>query len=62
MDEAVARVWAEVQAETEQKGRPLPIIDSLIAATALAHNLIIVTRNHPDMEAAGVSLLNPWSS
>jgi len=39
---------------------PLPFRDGLIAATALEHNLVVVTRNLADFEAFGVRLLNPW--
>jgi predicted nucleic acid-binding protein len=40
--------------------RPVPAIDSLIAATALTHNLIVVTRNTPDLALTGAKCLNPW--
>jgi predicted nucleic acid-binding protein len=53
--------WGEVLAKAEKMGRMLPAIDALIAATALAHNLAVVTRNTKDMEASGVELINPWS-
>jgi len=41
-------------------GRRLPVMDSLLAATALAHGLTLATRNIHDFEAAGVALLDPW--
>lgn len=53
--------WGIMQAETERQGRPLPIVDSLIAATALHYQLTVVTRNTRDMEASGVALYNPWN-
>lgn len=56
----VANKWGEVLAHAEQKGLPLPAIDSLIAATAIAHGQIVVTRNTKDMENSGVQLINPW--
>ena len=40
---------------------PMPPFDSLIAATALAHGLVLVTRNRRDMERTGVALLDPWT-
>ena len=40
--------------------RTLPVIDALLAATALRHELILVTRNTQDFESTGVTLLNPW--
>ena len=57
---AVAKVWGEIQGKSELEGQPLPAIDGLIAATALAHDLTVVTRNTADMEQSGVALLNPW--
>jgi len=40
---------------------PLPVIDSLLAATALEHDLILVTRNVDDVQRTGVKLLNPFT-
>ena len=41
-------------------GRPLPAVDSLLAATALQHDLTLVTRNTADFAGLGVRLINPW--
>ena len=41
---------------------PRPVIDSLIAATALVHGMTVVTRNVADFQSSGVSILNPWES
>jgi len=60
VDLTVARTWGEIQGALEATGKPMPAIDSLIAATGLAHNLTVVTRNVNDMQQSGVSLLNPW--
>jgi predicted nucleic acid-binding protein len=60
VDSAVMERWADLEASTVKAGRRLPVMDSLIAATALAHGLILATRNVPDFEAAGVQLLDPW--
>jgi predicted nucleic acid-binding protein len=38
----------------------MPAIDGLIAATALAYNLTVATRNISDMQQSGASLFNPW--
>ncbi len=43
-------------------GRPLPAIDSLLAATALQHDLTMVTRNTADFAGLGVPLINPWDA
>jgi toxin FitB len=60
VDLKVAKVWGEIQGQAERKGRPMPAIDSLIAASGIAHDLIVVTRNTSDMDPSGVSLFNPW--
>ena len=57
IDHAVADQWGRLWAAA---GRPLPVIDSLLAATALVHRLTIVTRNVKDFEGLGVQVLNPW--
>ena len=56
-DASVARAWGELSA-----GRSLPVIDTLIAATAITSGLTLVTRNTSDVEATGVPLLNPWQN
>ena len=60
VDLNVAMVWGKIQAKTELDGKPMPAIDGLIAATGMAHDLTVVTRNIADMEQSGVTLLNPW--
>ena len=42
-------------------GRTLPAVDSLLAATALQHDLTLVTRNTADFAGTGVRLINPWN-
>lgn len=56
----VAENWGNIQGHAETKGAPLASVDSLIAAVALTHNLIIVTRNESDFIASNVTILNPW--
>ena len=54
----VMRVWGEMYAKLP---RSLPIQDTLIAATAMANNLTIATRNVKDFkDIAGLSIFNPW--
>ncbi len=57
VDLATARHWGELAAE-----RSVPVIDTLIAATAKLRGLTLVTRNIGDFAATGVDLLNPWAS
>ena len=60
IDMHVSILWGKIQCVAEKKGKPMPAIDSLIAATGIAHALTVVTRNVTDMEQSGVKLLNPW--
>lgn len=60
VDIAVMERWAELQIATQKTGWRLPLMDSLLAATALAHDLTLATRNLADFQAAGVPLLDPW--
>ena len=55
IDAAAARLWGELAAH-----RSLPVIDTLIAATAIVRGLILVTRNTRDVSATGAALLDPW--
>ena len=58
----VADRWGVLSGLRQMAGRPLSMADGLIAATALEHGLIIVTRNIRDYEDLGVTLVNPWES
>ncbi len=53
---------SELVGNLEQQGRPLPALDSLIAAIALQNSLSLVTRNENDFVGTGVLLVNPWTS
>ena len=54
--------WAEIYDSGEKKGKPLATADGLIAATALVHNLIVVTRDVGDFAETGVPVFNPWTA
>lgn len=58
VDAAVTDRWGRMVATA---GRPLPAIDSLLAATALAHDLVLVTRNTKDFAGLTVQVFNPWT-
>lgn len=60
VDTATMRTWAMLTAQLERVGRPLPVIDSIIAALALQHRFILATRNSADFQDTGVDLVNPW--
>ena len=60
IDDKAAETWGTHSAEVEKKGRKLPVIDGLLAATALANGLTVATRNTKDIEASGASCINPW--
>jgi toxin FitB len=56
VDAAIAICWGDLAA-----ARPRPVIDSLLAATALHHGFIVVTRNVGDFEGTGVTSFDPWT-
>lgn len=53
--------WARLLADLRTGGRAMPIKDSLIAATALVYDLIVVTRNTVDFKTAGVKVFDPFA-
>ena len=60
IDAPVADRWGVLAAQAKIKGVSLPIIDGLLAATAVHYNLTVVSRNAKDFTNAQVSVLNPW--
>jgi predicted nucleic acid-binding protein len=59
-DAMISRRWARLVVDLKQKGEAMPLLDGMIAATALRHDLIIATRNTRDFKRAGVKALNPF--
>jgi predicted nucleic acid-binding protein len=53
--------WAKLLAELRKSGESMPIKDSLMAATALVHDFIVVTRNTNDFRKAHVKVLDPFA-
>lgn len=60
IDVEVAGAWGTLVGTAERLGKKLPVMDSLIAATANTHNLIVITRNTRDMERCQAKVFNPW--
>ena len=56
VDTEEADTWGQLSAI-----RPVPVIDGLLAATAMAHDMTLVTRNVSDVEGLGVRVLDPFS-
>jgi toxin FitB len=61
-DAATGLRWAELLARLRRRGEAMPIKDSLIAATALAHDLTVATRNRSDFKKAGVPVIDPFDA
>ncbi len=60
-DVAVGLRWAKLLADLRRAGRSMPIKDSLMAATALTHGLVVATRNRRDFASAGVRIVDPFA-
>ena len=59
---AIGDRWAALSARAQEKGVQTAVLDGLIAATALEHGLIVVTRNVKDFVGLGVEVFNPWEA
>lgn len=60
-DLAIADRWGHITGVCKARGINVPVIDGLLAATALHYDLIFVTRNVKDVRDTGVETLDPWS-
>jgi len=59
-DATVSRRWAALVVDLKRKGEAVPLLDGMIAATALQHDLIVATRNIRDFRKSGVKTFNPF--
>lgn len=60
LDVGAMLAWGAMMGRLERAGRPLPAMDSIIAALALHHDCTLATRNEADFEGTGVRVANPW--
>ncbi len=61
VSDAIVRRWGRISGAVQRAShRPPPVIDTLLAATAIEYDLCLVTRNVKDVDASGATLLNPW--
>ena len=61
IDPAIAERWGGLMAQSRRSGFALSVMDGFFAATALAHELVLATRNTKDFAPLGVPLFNPWT-
>ena len=59
-DSTVSQRWAALVVELKSKGKTVPLLDGMIAATALQHDLTVATRNTRDFQKTGVKTFNPF--
>lgn len=62
IDKDVAVRWGEISATAGRVGRTVPVLDGLLAATAMTFGLTFVTRNTDHVLETGVRLLDPWET
>ncbi len=62
VSKAIADQWGRLTVRAKRNGMALAIIDGLLAATALEHDLSVVTRNVKDFDGLGISIINPWTA
>ncbi|MFT3790570.1 MAG: type II toxin-antitoxin system VapC family toxin [Rudaea sp.] len=60
VDPAVAARWGRLLGEGKRVGQPRPLMDALLAATAIEHGLSFVTRNVADFSRFDLDIVNPW--
>jgi toxin FitB len=62
LDEETLLAWGDLTGAAEKRGKPLPVTDGLLAATALVHHLTFVTRDALDLSTTGIEILDPWKA
>lgn len=60
VDPTVAARWGRILGEGRRAGQPRPLMDALLSATALEHELTLVTRNVADFSSFDLDILDPW--
>jgi predicted nucleic acid-binding protein len=60
LDAETLLTWGRMTADLKQRGKPMSVMDSLIAATAMHHKMVLVTRNVTDFSDVALSIFNPW--
>lgn len=60
-DAATGRRWAKLVVDLRRRGKTMPLLDGMIAATALQHDLTIATRNTRDFRKAGLKVFDPFA-
>lgn len=60
-DRTTARLWGQLISIAQRQGKSLSFMDSMIAATAIQHQLSLVTRNIADFQYCNIPLINPWT-
>jgi hypothetical protein len=60
-DATISRRWAKLVVDLKQKGKTMPLLDGMIAGTALHHDLTIATRNTRDFKKAGLKVFDPFA-
>ena len=62
VNERVAHAWGDLMGLAKRCGRGMSSMDGLIAATAVAHNVVLATRNTKDFDGFGIELVDPWTT
>lgn len=62
IDTTIADRWGRLSAAAKRAGRPLPVIDALLAATAIQRDMTLVSRDESYSNIASLALFNPWES